>query len=126
MQYGFRSVGYTADVLTVIIYRTNEATDKTYISSTIAFYISKIFEKVKHNVLLHTISRYGIPMRLFSIIKSFLMGGYLKLIAKYQSSEGQLNNAGDTQGSLLGSALFLLSINDLSMIIIRSFVSIYI
>lgn len=56
---------------------------------------------------------------------SFLRGGSRKLIVKDQSSEGQLINAGDTQGSLLGPALFLLSINDLTMIIIRSFVSIY-
>ena len=58
-QYGFRSSLSTADLLTVV-------------SDRIARALSKAFDRVWHNGLLHKLMSYGISGQIFSHISSFL------------------------------------------------------
>ena len=66
-----------------------------------------------HAGLLHKLSSYGISGKLFSIIKSFLLGRQLNVILDGQKSNTYPISSGVPQGSILGPILFLTYINDL-------------
>ena len=112
-QYGFRSSRSTADLLTVITERLLRALDKCGEARIVALDISKAFDKVWHAGLLHKLSSYGISGKLFSIIKSFLLGRQLNVILDGQKSNTYPISSGVPQGSILGPILFLTYINDL-------------
>ena len=107
VQYGFRHARSTADVLTVISHRISEALDSTYDARAIALDISKVFDQVWHNGLLHKLSSYGISGRIYSIIKSFLSSRSMKVVVNGQSSKVHAINAGLPQCSVLGPTLFV-------------------
>ena len=79
-QYGFWASRSTADILTVITSKISSALDNGYITRAIALDISKAFDKVWHEGLLHKVSSYGITGKTFSIIKSFLTSRSLKVV----------------------------------------------
>jgi hypothetical protein len=56
---------------------------------------------------------HDVSGNVLSVIKSFSTNRSLKVVVYGQSSEAQNINAGVLQGSLLGSTLFLIFINDL-------------
>lgn len=94
----------------------SQALDNKFIMKSIVLDISKAFDKVLHWELLHKLFTYRISGRDVSIIKSFLKGRSLKVIDNGQSSKGLKINAGILQGSLLDPTLFLLHINDMSIL----------
>lgn len=84
-QYGFHPAIPTADVLTVITHRISKAPGNKFIMRIIALDISKAFDKVWHQGLLHKISSYGISGKDLSITKFFLTGRSLKVVLNGQS-----------------------------------------
>ena len=73
-QYGFRSSGSTADLLTVVSDRIARACNRSGATWAVACDISKAFERVWHAVLLHKLKSYGISGQiffLFSVIDGF-------------------------------------------------------
>lgn len=85
-QYGFWSARFTTDVLTSIAHRIIEALDVKYTSMKITLKIPKGFGKVWHKGLLHKILSYGITVRFYSIIKSFLKGRSMNVVINEKSS----------------------------------------
>ena len=112
-QYGFRSCQSTADLLTVVSDRIARAFNRSGATRTVALDISKAFDRVWHAGLLHKLKSYGISGQIFGLISSFLSNRRLRVVLEGNSSQEYSVNAGFSQGSILGTTLFLLYINDL-------------
>ena len=112
-QYGFRSSRSTADLLTVVSDRIARAFNRSRATAAAALDISKAFDRGWHAGLLHKLKSYGISGPIFGLISSFFSHRRLRVVLDGKSSQEYPINASVPQGSILGSALFLLYINDL-------------
>ena len=111
-QYGFRPSHSTADLLTVVSDIIAWAYNRSGAIRAVALNISKAFDSVWHAGL-HKLKSYGILGQIFCLFSSFLSKRWLQLVLDGKSTHEYLVNAGVSQGSILGSILFLLCINGL-------------
>ena len=112
-QYGFRSSQSTANLLTVVSDRIARAFNTSGATRAVALDISKAFDRVWHDGLLHKLKSYGISGQIFSLISSFLSNRQLQVVLDGKFSQEYPVNVGVPQGSILGPTLFLLYINHL-------------
>lgn len=75
--------------------------------------ISKASDKVRHNGLLVKLQNYGLCGNILGWIGNYLFDRQQKVEIDGFTSNTETINAGVTQGSVLGSFLFLLHINDI-------------
>ena len=112
-QFGFSSSRSTADLLTVVSDRIARAFNRFGAPRAVALEISKAFDRVWHTGLLHKLKSYGILGQIFSLISFFLSNKWVRVVLDKKSSQEYPVNARVSQGSILGSTLFLLYIDDL-------------
>ena len=80
-------------------------------------YPSNFFDRVWHAGLPQKLKSYGISGQTFGFISAFLSHRRLQMVLEGKPLQEYPVNAGVPQGSILGSNLFLLCINDLANVI---------
>ena len=94
--------------------RIERAFNRSVATRAVALDISKVFDRVWHTGLLHKFKSYGISGQIFGFISSFLSNRWLRVVLDEICSQEYSFNVGAPQGYVLGPALLLLYINDLS------------
>ena len=112
-QYGFRNKRSTTDALTDIAERIRNACDKGYYACGAFLDFRKAFDTVNHKILLTKLIHCGIRGQAFDWFQSFLSHRVQYTSVSGFDSEPSLVTHGVQQGSVLGSLVFIMFINDL-------------
>ena len=112
-QYVFRSSQSMANLLTVVSDRTARAFNSFGATRAAALNIFGALDRVWHAGLLHKLKSYRISGQIFDLISSFLSNRWFQVVLDGKLSQEYLVKTGVSQGSILGSTIFIPYINDL-------------
>ena len=88
--------------------------DDTYLVATIFFDIKKAFDTTEHTILFDKMENVGIHGIALELVRSYLLErNFTVKVGEESSHIFPLENTGVSQGSILGSLLFLIYVNDL-------------
>ena len=112
-QHGFRS---GKSCLTQLLHHLDDIIDSLMSGDDVdAIYLdyAKAFDKVDHKLLLRKLNLYGFSEKLIKWIESFLSDRFQKVVVDGFTSIIALILSGVPQGTVLGTILFLIFINDI-------------
>ena len=112
-QFGFRKHFSTDFAITKLVDRVLQSFSKREHIIAIFMDLSKAFDTINHDILLHKLSNYGIRGTVWSWIKSYLLNRQQYVLIDDVKSPLASINCGVPQGSILGPLLFLVYINDI-------------
>ena len=116
-QFGFIKGRSTVLQLLYVLDMWTEALDNRDSIDAIYCDYMKAFDKVPHKRLVHKLRAYGIENNILSWITSFLCGRTQQVVVNGSRSRPRAVISGIPQGSVLGSILFVIYINDLPEIV---------
>ena len=116
-QFGFRPHHSTNHALISITEHIRSALDKNNFTCGVFLDFQKVFDTVNHCILLSKLSYYGVRGIAHDLFKSYLTNRKQHTIINEMISSVLSITHGVPQGSVLGSLLFLIYINDLNHVV---------
>ena len=111
-QFGFQSNVSTNHALVEVVSNCFDNINDNLYADLIFLDLTKAFDTVNHEILLHKLDHYGIRGQANNLLRAFLKRRQY-VLTDDNVSPLLCHNIGVTQGSILGLLLFLLHINDL-------------
>ena len=112
-QYGFRKYHSTELAVLELVYRIHKEIDENKIQFSVFLDLSKAFNTLDHDILLHELQYYGITGTALDLFRSYLTERYQYVDYNGASSSMTLLTTGVPQGSILGPLLFIIYMNDI-------------
>ena len=115
-QYGFRKYHSTELAELELVDRIHKEIDENKIPFSVFLDLSKAFDTLDHDILLHKLQYYGIKGTALDWFRSYLTERYHYVDYNGASSSMKLLITGVPQGSILGPLLFIIYMNDIHTI----------
>ena len=115
LQSGFRPGDSTVNQLVYLVHKIYDAFEKGKEVRMVFLDISKAFDKVWHKGLLYKLESLGVRGSLLKWFESYLSNRKQRVVVDGQTSSWCIIESGVPQGSVLGTLLFLIYINDITM-----------
>lgn len=113
-QYGFRKFHSTELATLELVDRITYAMDQNLLPINIYLDLSKAFDTLDHQILLHKLKYYGINCKAIELLESYLNNRSQQVQYNETISQSLMIKCGVPQGSILGPLMFIVYINDMT------------